>query len=336
MRAASSRELAVTLVQSCFTASDYHSPESFRDKVLGLCQRVAKSRSAGRLVVFPALTGLWIPLLKGRRPASRAALAASLLLRHPLSTLAGLAGGAGIAPLFRLGWEAALAAWIEPFREAARRLGAYLCPGSSLVPPFDREALRGLQATGAGVYETSCLISPLGTILGWTRKRHPPPRERRLGVRAARAEEPALYHTELGRIGLVLCPDGFHETEVQQLDRLGCQLVIQPSANPLPWEAPPRRGMALTREEQWLGHGLGHLVQGRENIGAALSPMSVSSVLGRRDRGRSHVFLNPAKGLGLRTQSRLPESYRSYSGLAAIAGSCDQEEILTATLTGLP
>ena len=94
--------------------------------------------------------------------------------------------------------------------------------------------------------------------------------------------------------------------------------------------------MALTQEEQWLGQGLGYLIQGRENIAAAVNPMSVASVLGHRDEGRSSVFLNPARGLGLGSPSRLPEEYRSYSGLAAIAASCDREELLTVRITGLP
>jgi len=336
MRSERSGELTVTLVQACFTERDYHSPEAFRDKVLRLSAGMPESRSARRLVVYPELTGLWVPLLKGRSPASLPALATLLFLRHPLGMLGGLATGRGISPLIRLDWQESLEAWIGPFREAARRLGAYVCPGSSLLPPFDWETRRGPHLTGRGVYNTSCLISPRGTILGWTRKLHPLPVERRLGVLPGSPRDLNLYHTDLGPIGILLCLDGFHEQAVQLLDRLGCRIVIQPSANPLPWLSPPRRAMAPTQEEQWLGQGLGYLIQGRENIAAAVNPMSVASVLGHRDEGRSSVFLNPARGLGLGSPSRLPEEYRSYSGLAAIAASCDREELLTVRITGLP
>jgi predicted amidohydrolase len=336
MRGARTVDLTATLVQSCFTARDYESPEAFREKVLALCKEIRAPRSAAQLVVYPELTGLWVPLLGDRRPRSLPALAAGLLLRYPLGVIGGLATGHGLSALFRTDWEESLRVWIEPFREVARRLGAYVCPGSSLLPPFDWEALRGPHLSGASVYNTSCLISPRGTILGWTRKIHPLRIERRLGVRPGRLGELGLYHTDIGRIGILLCLDGFYEAAVQQLDRLGCQIVVQPSANPLPWQRPPRRGMVLSQEEQWLRQGLGYLIQGRENIGLALNPMSVATVLGHTDEGRSSVFVNPAKGLEVRSPARLPEAYRSYSGLTAIAASCDREEILSVTITGLP
>jgi len=331
----SSGRLTVILVQSSFRAEDYRSPEAFRDKILDSCSRVPGPRSSRRLVVYPQLTGLWIPLLRGRRTPSLPALAVSAFLSHPLGLLGSLATARGIAPLFRLDWQGSLHGWIEPFREAARRLGAYVCPGSSVLPPFDWETMRGAHLTGGGVYNTSCLISPRGTILGWTRKIHPQRLERRLGIRPARLADLGVYQTDIGRIGVLLCPDGFHETAVQHLDRLGCQIVVQPSANPLPWNQPPKRGPELAQEARWLAQGLGYLIQGRENIAMAVNPMSVSAVLRRRDEGRSSLFLNPAKGVQTPSQARLPKGYGSYSGLAAIAAACDQEEILSVEVTGL-
>jgi predicted amidohydrolase len=335
MRRRSTGGLTVTLVQSCFTDRDYRSLEAFREKVRSLCSRIPSARSPDRLVVFPELTGLWLPLLKGRQPRSLPALVLSLFLGHPLGLLGSLALGRGMAAAFRLDWQAGLHGWIEPFREAARQLAAYVCPGSSVLPPFDWELRRGPHVTGGGVYNTSCLISPRGTILGWTRKVHPPRAERRLGIHPAPLRDLDVYRTDIGRIGILLCLDGFHEAAVQRLDRLGCEIVVQPSANPLPWRKPPRKGMELSQEAQWLGQGLGYLIRGRENIALALNPMSVSSVLGHRDEGRSNLFLNPAKGVETPSQTRLPKGDRSHSGLAAIAASCDREEVLTVELTGL-
>jgi predicted amidohydrolase len=332
MRGARAGDLTATLVQSSFTAQDYRSPEAFRDKVFTLCEGIKPARTTAHLVVYPELTGLWVPLLSGRRSRSLPALAVALLLSHGPAVLGGLVTGRGLSALFRIDWRESLRAWLEPFREAARRLNAYLCPGSSLLPPFDWESRRGLHLRGPEVHNISCLISPRGSVLGWTRKIHLLRAERRLGARPGSMSELTPYHTEIGCIGILLCLDGFHEAAVQHLDRQGCRIVIQPSANPLPWTEPPRRGMTVTQEEQWLGEGLGQLIQGRENISLALNPMSVSSVLGRTEQGRSSVFVNPAKGLEVSSPSRLPEGYRSYSGLTAIASSCDTEEILSVTI----
>ena len=105
MRRTGSDGLTVTLVQSSFTADDYRSAGAFRNKVLSTCARVPAARFPRRLVVFPELTGLWIPLLRGRRSTSLPALALSLLLAHPLGILGGLSTGRRMAALFRVDWH---------------------------------------------------------------------------------------------------------------------------------------------------------------------------------------------------------------------------------------
>jgi predicted amidohydrolase len=329
MRQAPSGGFTAVLVQSRFAETDYLSPGAFRDKVMALCAGLAPAPAPPRLIVFPEHTGLWLPLLRRGAPRSLSGLAAGLALRRLPAAAVSLASGGGLSPFFRADWRWSLESWLEPFREAARKLEAYICPGSMLLPRFDGGPVRGWRARGRGVYGTSCLINPRGAILGMTRKIHPSRGERLLGMRGATLEEQLPYQTELGRIGILLGTDGFHEAAVQQMDRLGCRLLLQPSASALPWSRPRRRG-AQTREELWLSSGLGRLIQGRENAGLALTAMSASRVLGREEQGRSSVFVNPARGVTLRGARRLlPEGYRRYTGLEAIAASCDSEEILS-------
>lgn len=108
-----------------------------------------------------------------------------------------------------------------------------------------------------------------------------------------------------------------------------------PSANPKPWNEPPRPGAPVSQEEEWLSQGLGSLIQGRENVCVSINPMSVSSVLGHRDEGRSNVFVNRVKPVKvLAPEKAIPESFRRFPGLAVIASSSDREQTITFTIRG--
>jgi hypothetical protein len=160
--------------------------------------------------------------------------------------------------------------------------------------------------------------------------------ERLLGIKSGELRDLVPYQTELGNVGILICLDGFHERAVEQLDRQGCRIVLMPSANPKPWETPPRSGIGMSQEEEWLSQGLGSLIQGRENIGVSINPMSVSSVLGHRDEGRSSAFVNQDRQVRLvpRQSGEPPpsprhavaESCRRYPGLEIIASSHGREE----------
>jgi predicted amidohydrolase len=319
--------LSVLMVQSAFSAEDYRDENAFGNRVLGFFEGMSRGTEPGpELVVFPELTGLWLPLLRNRSPRSVAALAAGTVLRRPWQALLSLARGRGLSFAFLSGWRDSFHSWIEPFREAARRHRVYVCPGSAFLPELDWEVATGWHARGPGIYNTSCLISPRGRLLGLTRKVRLTAEERRLGIRPGQAAELLPYQTELGKVGILICLDGFHQEAVARMDRLGCQILVQPSANGKSWQRPPRRGTHISQEEEWLSQGLGSLIQGRESIQLAVNPMSVSEVLGHRDEGRSSAFLNLALGAAARGRGRLPERYRRYPGLCALAGSCDGEQ----------
>jgi hypothetical protein len=256
------------------------------------------------------------------------------MLRHPLAALSSLLGGRRISFLVLQDWQADFHTWIEPFQEAARKYNCYVCPGSSFLPAFDWEIARGWHRRNAQVYNTSCLINPHGRLLGWTRKVKLTPDEKALGISGGSETELLPYRTEIGCLGLLVCLDGFHEALVQRLDRQGCTMVIQPSANPKPWNEPPRRGIDISQEQEWFQFGLGKLIQGRESLRSALNPMSVSSVLGHSDEGRSNLFINTTadRPATVRTidKDHIPvDKHQRYSGLTALAKTYDLEEIIS-------
>ncbi len=343
------KQLEVVIVQSAFNVDDYMTPLTFRNKVESIFDTIFGSQDINshfdgeRLIVFPELTGLWLSVfsfyyrwVKGINHYNSiptiAGLIGSGFLRHPFRFLASFIRGRRFEFLLFDGWKEAYDAWITPFVDAAKRFGVYICPGSSFLPYIDFDIVMGMNPKGRRIYNTSCLINKYGRILGFTRKVNLTPDELNLGVSPGDIRESMIYDTKIGRIGIAICLDGFYTGIVETLDRNGCELIVQPSANPLKWKESPRKGTSITQEEEWLGSGLGSLIQGCENIFLSVNPMSVSSVLGHTDEGKSNVFVNTSLVSGdiIRTEGRwrVKGKYREYKGLAVVASSCREEEII--------
>ncbi len=367
------RDADFALVQSRFLLSDYLTEENFSAKIDSLFSRVFKNKEKKPLlVVFPELTGLWIPVLtnlfkrSGNRkytdleqtpekinkivqdPAAAPSLAGVIvrnITRSPLRAFLSFITGQRFSFVFYRNWEESYRIWITPFLKAAVRYNTYVCPGSIFMPPIDREVLQGIFAVSGGIYNTSCLISPKGKIIGVSRKVNIMKDEKKLGIRGGRVEDLFPFSTEIGKVGILICLDGFYDSLVTRMDNFGCEVVIQPSANPKKWKQEPRKGAEQTQEEEWLSSGTGKLVQGRESIVYALNPMSVSSVFGHADEGLSNAWVNLSLGdlsdlsdLSGSTDSAdepgagLKKGFKKadyeYEGLLSIAENYDKEEII--------
>ncbi len=366
------KNFEVTVIQAGFSLNDYLSAEAFREKVERLFASAFEvtpgdSDSSGnfsesKIVVFPELTGLWLPVFmalfaygKGRPLRFDTLTLKKVFVRalssYPLKFLFSLIGGKSVRFIFWQRWKEAFHAWIEPFKIAAVRYGVYVCPGSSFLPYIDFDVVMGLSAKGPDIYNTSCLINREGKILGFTRKVNLTTDELRLGIKSGDGCELKGYDTDLGRIGILICLDGFYTGAVEALDRDGCEIIIQPSANSVEWNKPPREGVSISQEEEWLEKGLGALIQGRENILLSVNPMSVSSVLGHTDEGKSNAFVNLSladkRGFSIEVDrerdregidktrrvdslrmNRLEEIQKRYRGLSVLASSYNREEII--------
>ena len=376
------RDADFALVQSRFLLSDYLTEENFSAKIDSLFSRVFKSKERKPLlVVFPELTGLWIPVLTNlfKRSGNRkyadcknpdrkypdreqtpdkinqivqnptlAGIIFKNITRSPLRALLSFITGQRFSFAFYRNWKESYRIWITPFLKAAERYNTYVCPGSIFMPPIDREVLQGLFAVSRGIYNTSFLINPKGKVVGVSRKVNITKDEKKLGIKGGRVEDLFPFSTEIGKVGILICLDGFYDSLAARMDNFGCEVVIQPSANPEKWKQEPRRGAEQTQEEEWLSSGIGKLVQGRESIIYALNPMSVSSVFGHADEGLSNAWVNSSladsaysadsvdlmdsadsadePGSSLKTGFKKADS--GYEGLLSIAENYDKEEIV--------
>jgi len=83
------------------------------------------------------------------------------------------------------------------------------------------------------VYNAAALIGPAGNLIGRYRKVTLPRAEIEAGV--APGNEYPVFNTELGKIGLMVCYDGFFPEVARQLTKNGAELIAFPVAgcNPM-------------------------------------------------------------------------------------------------------
>lgn len=201
-------------VQAEARPEHYRTAEAFKKRVFALLEPLSGT-PAPRLAAFPELFGL--PLLLHLDGG----LAPKALLLDPL-----------------LPWRRARRAYgvfLEVMAEAAKAFGAYLLAGSLLSPPYEEELARGRFSRTSFFQNLALFFNPKGRLLAQVPKMELTPKERWL----RRGHfGPHLVETEAGRVGILICLDGFYERHLARLDALGAEVLLQPSANPAPWERP--------------------------------------------------------------------------------------------------
>jgi predicted amidohydrolase len=283
-----------------------------------------------RLLCFPEAVGLGLLFLPGawewaRHERSLAAVVIKGALRDPRRWLKALRAGR-YHPRRAFFLRNALPAWdvyTRTFAALARRHKAYVSAGSGLFPLVERESAQGTCLADPRIYNVSCLFNPQGTLVARTLKHRLTAAEARLGLSGGSRWDLQPAKTALGRVGTLVCYDAFFHSLVTQMDALGARILLQPSFNTKPWDAPWRADPARTQAEEWMQDGLPALVQDRENVRCGVNAMMVGRLFDLAGEGRSSI-VGPAV--------RYPERAYGVGGFGALAETADQEEIVTAVV----
>lgn len=251
----------------------YRTEEAFRERVFSLLESLEGSPSP-RLAAFPELFGLPLLLHLGGdfHPKD--------LLKDPL-----------------LPWRRARRAYgvfREVMGEAARAFGTYLLAGTLLSPPYEEELARGRFARTPLFQNLALFFNPEGRPLAQVPKMEltPPERWLRRGTFG-----PHLVATQAGRVGILICLDGFFEGYLARLDALGAEVLLQPSANPAPWDRPWPGDGSRREGEVWRASAQERLA-GREHLRLLLNPMLNGQILGLTFEGQSGIYA-PGEALAL-------------------------------------
>jgi len=296
-------------VQAKTELKDYASPETFHAKMASLMERAMREvdRDLPTLVSYPELVGMYLAFvpyfwddLKDETNLEAAGMKIVMKNVDRLSEDDKKSPEAAARKLMFI--EHAVEterAYVETFSSLAREYGVYLAAGSIALPPMEEEPSKGGRhvTDESKVYNTSYFDS---------------------GPKS----ELVPVDTPLGRLGTLVCWDGFHQTLVEHYDALGVEIILKPSYNQHPWDGPCSYGAPCTEGENWLRTGCPSIIQGRENIRYGVNAMMVGAVFeDMLAEGLSSVSRNTG---------RVGASWEE--GVLAMAEKPDGEEIVAATV----
>jgi predicted amidohydrolase len=328
------RRVNLVAVQPAMDRSDYRDEGSFRAKTGALMAQVqtAADLSLPTLVSFPELIGMYLSFVPKywdelRDEKSLEAGATRIVMQNVGNLPEEHRGSPEKAARHLLFVDTAVEAervYIETFASLAREYGCYVAAGSIALPPMEAEPSKGGRhvADGTKVYNTAYLFSPRGTCLARTPKVYMTSGlEERLFDSGPRSELVPV-DTALGRVGTLVCFDGFHETLVERYDALGTEILLKPSYNQHAWEGPSTYDPEHGEGENWLKTGCPSIIQGRENIRYGVNAMLVGGVFeDTYAEGRSTIAAN----------NRRPNACWD-DGVLAMAARADTEEVIAATV----
>ncbi len=296
------RRTRLVAVQMCIKTHDYRSVEAFRERVLGIMravrQRVPKEPV---LVVFPEDVGLGLVFTQDyeRVRTSKTMVEAGFRLMEkyrpqPPDSEETVSFPAMVRRLLITLSPFVERVYHQVFSEAAKQFQAWLVAGSAPI------------AQGECVYNVSYTYNPGGERALIQRKINLVPLEQELGLNLCAApQELPVVETPAGKLGVLICLDGFQHELLAQLVRQGVRLVAMPSFNPLPWTPEQAQGWEAGL---WAG------VQKYRGV-IGINPMGVGQLFDVIAEGRSSIVAH---------KSETPDE----SGYLRRAQTKDQEEIL--------
>ena len=311
---------------------DYASRETFRARMAGLMEQAARTVDFDlpSIVVFPETIGLWLSFVPEVYPQIRdCTTIRQALLRGIPPNLGRFLRACwrfrtvGVPTIFLETALDAEAIYHETFSELARHYGCYVQAGTIYIPPIEDEPVKGRHQTGRKVYNFAYLFGPNGMCLQRVPKRNlSPPLERKFGFRRGPRTELHPIDTPLGRLGILICYDGFHESLVEHYDSLGVEIILNPSHSDRNWEQPAGFNNDITVGEAWQRHGAAALMQGRLNVRYAVVAMMAGRVLDLEGQGCSHIAYNTGD-VGAPAERFLLAQATSHTGEEIVAATVE-------------
>ncbi|MEX0800176.1 MAG: carbon-nitrogen hydrolase family protein [Dehalococcoidia bacterium] len=321
-------------VQAKTELGDYRTNEAFHARMASLMERAMREVDGGlpTLVSFPELVGMFLTFvpyywddLKDEPNLERAStkIVMKNMARLPEDQRATPEAAARRLMFIEHAVETERA-YTDTFSTLAREYGAYVAAGSIALPPLEEEPSKGGRHVrdDTKVYNMSYLFSPKGVCLSRVPKVNmTAPFEARVFDSGPRSELVPV-DTALGRVGTLVCWDGFHHSLVEHYDAQGIDILLQPSYNQYLWDGPCSYGTEGTEGETRLNTSCASMIQGRENIQYGIEAFMVGAVFeDMLAEGLTYVARNTG---------RAGASWEE--GVIAMAEKPREEEIVVATV----
>ena len=319
-------QIGLVAIQQRLDAHDYANLSHLEQRLASLIEEGLRQLPGDlpTLVAFPEDAGTLLAFADDGdllvRAKGLAAAVQALAMRH-LWALVRTRLAARVSTVRALFLERAARAhqaYVELFGGLARRYGCYVVAGSAVFPDHDLEGGQARLRPGPSAYNTSYLFGPDGRVLGSQKKVHLVEMEGQgyLDLTPAPLDSVTVVPTPLGRVGIAICLDAFHDDVLQRLREQGVQILVQPSANPLAWDEWQR--------DDWVRGSWQAVLEGRGRPQYALNPTMVGSLFDLAFEGQSGIFTAyPALGRDAGYAGRA-----ARPGVLALARTWQEPEVL--------
>lgn len=326
------RDVQIVAVQMTWKPDDFATPGAYRSRIDSLIRDGLKRTQGGAriLIVFPEDIGAPLYFVNRydsvRNATTLAGAMTSLATNHTVEVF--------LRSLFcRVSPARALAltraadvgrTYVETFSSLARDHGVYIVAGSAPLPDFPIDYLAGsitYAAESNDVFNVSYFFGPDGRIIGRQRKVNLIPLEQidGLDLTPGRLEDLSVFNTEFGSVGIAICADVFHDDVVSALVKKGADILVQPSANPDPWNRDEQENWLLSA---WTA------AQDHPELRCVVNPMMNGRLFDLTFEGQSSIAT-------LASRFREDGSYletEPCGGFLAVAARPDSEEVLCVTV----
>jgi|LSQX01.3.fsa_nt_gb predicted amidohydrolase len=329
--------IQLVAVQMHLDINDFWTRDAFEAKMHQLMDRVAAGIDPDipTLVAFPEDVGL---LLVAQGMEAHLKEADSIDAALEAAIKAELLSSAKEQSLNELHWVPALLlqrsriiaeTYFEVFSGLAQKYGVYIVAGSLVLPPYalsDGQVQWQAGPLEDRVYNTSYFFGPDGKVIGKQDKVFLIDLEKEGGLHldAGDLDSLRVFDTPLGRVGIAICFDAFHEEVIDELSRQGAEILVQPSANPGHWSP--------EQQLDWL-RGCYHRTFEEGRFEYAVNPMMTGTLWNMSFFGQSSIVARKPHDLEEAETQRW--GYRDLGpaeGFISVAASDCDEEILIATV----
>ncbi len=324
-------QVQLVAVQMTLDLGDYWSRDAFEAKIREQMEAVAAATDPvlPTLVVFPEDVGLMLVVqgmeerLAGIDSIEQAIGTAVQSQLVPLLWTRLIRWKSWVPALFLNRNRLIAETYFETFSAAAREHGVYLVAGSVALPPYRIE--EGVVRWDRGptqhrVYNTSYLFGPDGRVIGKQDKVEliDLEKEAALNLTSGSIDDLQVFDTAVGKVGIAICLDAFSDEVVERLVSQGAQVLVQPSANPGPWNE--------WQQQDWMRSNHAKVaVDGSFAYG--VNPMLTGPLWDIAFFGQSSIV---AAGASDPVSAYL--DLEPVPGFAALAASDDLEEVLVSVL----
>lgn len=302
-------------VQPYMTLADYVSSDAFFQKMDDLCKKALACRPEGNtptVLVFPEDLATFLALLGCGNLVVNAKTLAEAFGKIGLHFFPSLAGRmvryrtlSLHKAFFLLQAPSVWKVWYDTFRALAIRYGVWIVAGSALLPEnslgYDTPLFL---ARNHHIYNLSITFDPAGRVSNVTRKVNlVPTQEDVLSLSPGSLADWTGFLVEGIPFANCICYDAFRVPHtsgepgfcnlLQEADERGVKVVVQPSANPWPWNEPwvfAKGERVPLRSGQWQSEGAASGLAQCRNVDVVVNSHLLAQFLDLHFDGVSAVY----------------------------------------------